>query len=293
MKVALNYDDDSDSDNNSVEETKEEVNATGALSKMQALLGSASSPETAPDNASLESDDSSISDSSLLGTTNPVTALEEEDSWQFDLGVMDNKNKRVEEQAVKASTFNKEETKDYEDALSKVSHMTDELSVISLELEEAERAMKNILLDKENEVKEFRRNPVRRTKSSDHALPGVLTPEFLEQRKKDRAARLARARERIARDRTVFKEREQQAEQKRKEEESKKKVLDMSEDARRDRAYQWYSRCGQPNRKELKRRISALKHKEGITPEDVDLLPWNFNGSMINVSKMLEYQLSI
>lgn len=293
MKIELNYDDDSDSDNESkIEKVQEEAskNDEDNLSKMQSLLGSASSP--APDNACLDSDGSSISDSSLLGTTNPVTALEEEDSWQFDLGVMDNKNKRVEEQAVKTSTFNERETNDYEDALSKVSKMSDDLTVLSLELEQADRRMKSLLLGKENEIKEFRCNPVRRSKSCDSTMLGVLTPDFLEKRKQDRATLLARARERIARDRALFQEQEKLAEEKRKKEEAKRQVLDMSDDARRDRVYQWFSRCGQPNRKELKRRIAALKHKEGVTIEDVDLLPWNFNGSMINVSKMLEYQLA-
>lgn len=293
MKINLNYDDDDSdsSENEAVEEVKEEANANEEddVSNMQALLGSTSSP--APDNTELDSDDSSISDNDLLGTTNPVTALEEEDSWQFDLGVMDNKNKRVEEQALKTSTYHERGTNDYEEAMSKVSMMSDDLTVLSLELEEADRAIKNLLLGKENEVKEFRRNPVRRTRSCDHVMPGVLTPDFLEKRKLDRAARLQRARERIARDKTLVQEKEKQAEEKRKQEEAKQKEFDMSEEARRDRIYQWYSRCGQPNRKELKRRVAAIKHKEGVTVEDVDLLPWNFNGSMINVSKMLEYQL--
>ena len=286
MKIDLDYD---VSDDESVEKHKI-PESTKAVDKMQALLGSSLLPEWAPDNQALDSDESSISDSSLLGTTNPVAALEEEGSWQFDLGVMANKNEKVEKQTAKVSTFDQNETSNL-DAMSKISAMSDELTVISLELEQADRAMKNLLL-KENEIKEFSRNPVRRTKSSDHCMPGVLTPEFLEKRKQDRAARLARARERIAKDKETFKQREKEEEKKRKEKENKKQELDMSEEARRDRVYQWYSRCGQPNRKELKRRIAALKHKDGLSVEDVDLLPWNFNGTMINVSKMLEYQLS-
>ena len=298
MKIDLHYDEGSDSNDESLakeeerEEGKEEIVVASdeAVAQMQAILGSTSSPETPPDNASLNSDDSSISDSNLLGTSNPVTALDEEDSWQFDLGVMENKKEKVEEQAAKTSTFNKEDMNDF-DAISKATMMSEELSVISLELEEADRAMKSLLLGKENELKEFRKSAPARSKSSDDAMKGVFTPELLEKRKQDRANRLARARERIARDKRTFELREEEETKKLKEQEAKKKEYDMSLDARRDRAYQWYGRCGQPNRKTLKKKIAELKHKEGVSQEDVELLPWNFNGTLVNVSQMISMQM--
>eukprot|EP00977_Amphora_coffeiformis_P019663 scaffold7349_cov173-Amphora_coffeaeformis.AAC.144 len=296
MKVNLDYDEGSDSDDESLVEEKVEgkeeivVASKEAVSRMQAVLSSTSTPETPPDNTSVHSDDSSISDRNLMGTSNPVTVLEEEDSWQFDLGVMENKMEKVAEQATKTSTFNKEETNG-DDANSKVTMLSEELSVISLELEEADRAMKSLLLGKENDLKEFRRCAPGRSKSSDHATKGVLTPEFLEQRKQDRANRLARARERIARDKRTFQLREEEETTRLQEEETKKKEYDMSEEARRDRAYKWYGRCGQPNRKALKKKIAALQHKQGVSPEDVDLLPWNFNGTLVNVSQMISMQM--
>lgn len=311
MKINLDYDEGSDSEDGSFvgekkrKETKEEseketheneeeanaaVESGDALAQMQALLGSASSPETPPENASLHSDDSSLSGSSLLGTNNPVTALKEEDSWQFDLQVMENKKIKMEEQAMEASNFSKQETNDV-DAVSKVSVLSEELSVISLELQEADRTMKSLLLGKESDFKEFRKSAPTRSKSSDDAMRGVLSPEFLERRKQERADRLARARERIARDKRTFQAREEEEAKKMKEKQTKKKEYDMSEDARRDRVYKWYGRCGQPNRKTLEKKIASLKHKEGVSPDDVELLPWNFNGTMVNVSQMISMQM--
>jgi len=300
MKINLNYDEGSDSDSKSLVEEREEriengkedivVASDEAISRVQTLLSNSSTPETPPDSTSVHSDDSSISDSNLMGTKNPVTALEEEDSWQFDLGVMANQMEKVEEQAKETSTFNKRETNDF-DTASKVTMLSEELSVISLELEEADRTMKSLLLGKENELKEFRRNAPARSKSSDHAMKGVLTSEFLEQRKQDRMNRLARARERIARDKRTFQLREEEEAKQLKEKERRKKEYDMAEDARRDRVYKWYGRCGQPNRKVLKKKIAALQHKEGVSPEDVELLPWNFNGTLVNVSQMISMQM--
>lgn len=62
-------------------------------------------------------------------------------------------------------------------------------------------------------------------------------------------------------------------------------VVDNSEAARRRRAYSWYSKMAQPNRKDLKRRVKVLGVRD-ISSNDVDLLPWNFNGTLVSPVKM-------
>lgn len=107
----------------------------------------------------------------------------------------------------------------------------------------------------------------------------------LEKRRRQRAERMQKVRERIAK--------EKEEEERNKQEEAKRQAgLAMSEEGRRERAYEWYLRSGMLNRTELKKRIAhASKTGEGasmqLNAEDIDLLPWNFNGTMINVSRLM------
>jgi hypothetical protein len=57
-------------------------------------------------------------------------------------------------------------------------------------------------------------------------------------------------------------------------------------DDRRQRAFVWYAHMDTPNRTEFKRKVAAAESSIDITPEDVDLLPWNLTGRLVNISKM-------
>jgi hypothetical protein len=57
------------------------------------------------------------------------------------------------------------------------------------------------------------------------------------------------------------------------------------QDARRERAFQWYARMAAPNRREFKQKVAAQDWID-IKSEDIDLLPWNGSGSTVNVPKM-------
>jgi len=50
-------------------------------------------------------------------------------------------------------------------------------------------------------------------------------------------------------------------------------------------AYSWYNKLGQPSRADFKKRIAEMRHCE-ITNKDIDSLPWNFNGTMVNIAKI-------
>jgi hypothetical protein len=62
-------------------------------------------------------------------------------------------------------------------------------------------------------------------------------------------------------------------------------IKEDSEDAHRQRAFQWYMRMATPCRKELKRQVAALAWAD-ITEDDIDLLPWNLAGSRVSIAKM-------
>ncbi|GAX19517.1 hypothetical protein FisN_19Hh092 [Fistulifera solaris] len=105
-----------------------------------------------------------------------------------------------------------------------------------------------------------------------------------------REMRLAKVRERI-RAKEQAKERESDT-KKMKEFESKINGgagLDMSENARRERAYGWYTRMAMPSKDDMKQRVAGMPASSGVRVEDVDLLPWSVSGRMVNVAKMQKY----
>jgi hypothetical protein len=57
---------------------------------------------------------------------------------------------------------------------------------------------------------------------------------------------------------------------------------------RRERAFVWYARMATPTRAEFKRRVAVVDSSSSIdiTPEDIDFLPWNETGRVVNVAKM-------
>mmetsp|Transcript_20184 Transcript_20184/g.43579 ORF Transcript_20184/g.43579 Transcript_20184/m.43579 type:complete len:809 (-) Transcript_20184:263-2689(-) len=116
--------------------------------------------------------------------------------------------------------------------------------------------------------------------------PGQLQAEkVLAERRAAREARMEKVRARIAKE----KEKKQQKQQ------QQQDTL-LSEEERRDRAYQWYMHCGMISREKLKikcRKVHKKKTMETLcTEHDVDLLPWNFNGTLVNVTQMNQHVLS-
>jgi hypothetical protein len=70
------------------------------------------------------------------------------------------------------------------------------------------------------------------------------------------------------------------------EEETRRNIEETRRDDRLERAFLWYTRMASPSRKEFKRQI-ATQESIDITPEDVDLLPWNETGSRVmNIATM-------
>jgi len=59
----------------------------------------------------------------------------------------------------------------------------------------------------------------------------------------------------------------------------------ISEKERARRAYMWHSRMAQSPRIEMKRRVACTAGID-ITPDDVDLLPWNAAGTRVDVAKV-------
>jgi hypothetical protein len=71
----------------------------------------------------------------------------------------------------------------------------------------------------------------------------------------------------------------------------KEVVVGSSEEARRrERVFSLYSHLSTPTRSEFKQQVGALysfsMSPDDIGPDDVDLLPWNETGSLVNITKM-------
>jgi hypothetical protein len=67
-----------------------------------------------------------------------------------------------------------------------------------------------------------------------------------------------------------------------------KKDQGRVKDDRLERAFAWYARMSTPTRTEFKRRVEAMETSSSldVTPEDVDLLPSNESGRVVNIAKM-------
>jgi hypothetical protein len=68
-------------------------------------------------------------------------------------------------------------------------------------------------------------------------------------------------------------------------EDTRSKIVTARHEDRLDRTFLWYMRMGTPSLKEFKRQIAT--QKVDITPEDVELLPWNETGTRVmNIATM-------
>ena len=77
-----------------------------------------------------------------------------------------------------------------------------------------------------------------------------------------------------------------EAENEAKQKKAKGPELDMSENARRERVYQWYTRTAMPNKKLLTDKIAKLPPDAGLSVADVDLLPWDDTGKRVNLGEI-------
>lgn len=106
-----------------------------------------------------------------------------------------------------------------------------------------------------------------------------------ERRNMEREMRLAKARERIEKKKDD--EAAKNAQERLLREEGGYGKLDMSKAARVERAYSWYSRMAMPSREKMKERVEFMPASSGVTPDDVDLLPWNARGTFVSVAAMM------
>ena len=160
-----------------------------------------------------------------------------------------------------------------EEALSISKHLEEELNSLSEEFDSSDDALKSL-----EEKLEAKRN-------SSHSIEKrKLQKDKFERRNIEREMRLAKARERIEKKKA---EEAKQAEIKIMDERNTAGKLDMSKPARVERAYSWYTRMAMPSRDKMKQRVEFMPASSGVTPDDVDLLPWNARGSFVSVAAMM------
>lgn len=153
-------------------------------------------------------------------------------------------------------------------------HINNEFDALSREYDSSDETMKALekkILDKSNSGGE-----AKTCRSAEKAK--------FEKRNMEREMRLAKARERIEKKKD---DEAAKAEQERLKEREGHGKLDMSKAARVERAYSWYSRMAMPTRDKMKERVEFMPASSGVTPDDVDLLPWNARGSFVSVAAMM------
>lgn len=135
---------------------------------------------------------------------------------------------------------------------------------------------------------------------------------FLEQRRKERAARLDAAKERIRKSKEEEAAKAKLSKKKKSSSSSSKSKASslkspsarddsddnsgddadgsakvLPEQQRREIAYQWYMRCGMPTKEGFRSRIERMEGVCDITPSDIDLLPWIHDGARVDVKQLL------
>jgi len=160
-----------------------------------------------------------------------------------------------------------------EEALSISRHLEEELNNLSDEFDSSDETMKKL-----EEKLEKKRN------SSHNLEKRKEQKDKFERRNIEREMRLAKARERIDKKKA---EEAKKEEQKIMDDRNNAGKLDMSKAARVERAYSWYTRMAMPTRDKMKQRVEFMPASSGVTPDDVDLLPWNARGSFVSVAAMM------
>ena len=160
-----------------------------------------------------------------------------------------------------------------EEVLNISRHLEEELNNVCDEFDSSDEAMKNI----EKQIEEKRNSTSSMQQRKEHQ-------DKMTRRNIEREMRLAKARERIE------KKKEEEAkkqEEKIMDEKNNAGKLDMSKAARVERAYSWYTRMAMPTRDKMKERVEFMPASSGVTPDDVDLLPWNARGTFVSVAAMM------
>jgi hypothetical protein len=147
-------------------------------------------------------------------------------------------------------------------------------------------------LSKEYDSSDESMESLKRIVAHEHAKKSIESGAKIEEKSKfekrnlEREMRLAKARERIEKkkDDEAAKEAKERLKDKK---DSTTSKLDMSKAARVERAYSWYSRMAMPTREKMKERVEYMPASSGVTPDDVDLLPWNARGTFVSVAAMM------
>ena len=168
------------------------------------------------------------------------------------------------------------------DGMKKREAQAQEADNISVEFENLRKEY-----DSSDESMESLKKMVAKGHAKKSAEGGIKSEEKVkfEKRNMEREMRLAKARERIEKKKDD--EAAKEAKERLKDKDVSTSKLDMSKAARVERAYSWYSRMAMPTREKMKERVEYMPASSGVTPDDVDLLPWNARGTFVSVAAMM------
>lgn len=113
-----------------------------------------------------------------------------------------------------------------------------------------------------------------------------LQNRALDEKRRKREERLERAKERIENAERRKEDDGFNARQNKLLQEMKNQEIDMSEKARLERVYNWYTRAGMPHKTDFIERVEMLPRSAGVSVADVELLPWDKRGKWVNVAKI-------
>lgn len=173
-------------------------------------------------------------------------------------------------------------------SLRRISKDSDELKKVNDALDKDSAHMDNLSIDLEEEIN---KDAMKRKELEDQRkrMEEENRRQILEKARakvqKERQQRQEMIRERIAAEEAEAKRKMQLKKDEERKKAEKKKEQENTPKARMERAYGWYSKLALPKRDVMKKKVQLIASID-ITEDDVDLLPWNAAGTMVNVAKL-------
>lgn len=172
--------------------------------------------------------------------------------------------------------------------LRKTQKESEELRKINAELDKNSLHLDNIsidLVEESRKAEEERKHKEMEAKRLEEENRRKILEKARKKVQQERKQRQEMIRTRIAAEEAEAKQRRKEQEMKKQEKLDKAKAEANTDKARAERAYGWYTKLAMPKRDAMKKKITLIASID-ISPDDVDLLPWNASGTMVNVAKL-------
>jgi len=228
----------------------------------------------------------------IRSLSNERLQLEQEEKVRKRMERLEAKNREKEKAEIKSMTdldASEHMISDNFRNLRRISRDAEELQALNDELDNmGSNHFDNTSIDLEQEAEKAEQE--RKEKEAEIKRLEEETRRKILEKARKKVQQERKQRQEMIRKRIAAEEAEAKRKKNEKEKAEAKKQQDVkkaanTEKARMERAYGWYTKLAMPKRSVMKKKISLIKSID-VSEDDVDLLPWNASGTMVNVAKL-------